>query len=106
MRSYCAFCAAFYPDGFCGEVYAPKGWSVAYYSLIYNGSYMLPNIIIGVIVILIIGKTAPGFLFQKQELGGRCKLEKKVKTVSDYFGNCGGCVVIPFFRRLWHHVPD
>ena len=46
--------------------YAPKGWSVAYYSLIYNGSYMLPNIIIGVIVILIIGKTAPGFLFQKE----------------------------------------
>ena len=63
LRFLCSFLSGWLLWG----SYAPKGWSVAYYSLIYNGSYMLPNIIIGVIVILIIGKTAPGFLFQKQE---------------------------------------
>ncbi len=63
LRFLCSFLSGWLLWG----SYAPKGWSVAYYSLIYNGSYMLPNIIIGVIVILIIGKTAPGFLFQKRE---------------------------------------
>ena len=63
LRFLCSFLSGWLLWG----SYAPEGWSVAYYSFIYNGSYMLPNIIIGVIVILIIGKTAPGFLFQKRE---------------------------------------
>ena len=63
LRFLCSFLSGWLLWG----SYAPKGWSVVYYSLIYNGSYMLPNIIIGVIVILIIGKTAPGFLFQNKE---------------------------------------
>ena len=63
LRFLCSFLSGWLLWG----SYAPKGWSVVYYSLIYNGSYMLPNIIIGVIVILVIGKTAPGFLFQKRE---------------------------------------
>lgn len=63
LRFLCSFLSGWLLWG----SYAPKGWSVVYYSLIYNGSYMPPNIIIGVIVILIIGKTAPGFLFQNKE---------------------------------------
>ena len=46
--------------------YAPEGMNVALYSLLYNGFYMLPNIIIGVVVIVALGKVAPGFLFEKE----------------------------------------
>lgn len=45
--------------------YAPEGMNAAYYSLVYNGAYMVPDIIILVIVILLIFKAAPK-LFEKQ----------------------------------------
>ena len=87
LRFLCSFLSGWLLWG----SYAPKGWSVAYYSLIYNGSYMLPNIIIGVIVILIIGKTAPGFLFQKRETIDKTGAGKRGFYVLDFTGNsvCG-----------------
>lgn len=45
--------------------YAPEGMNAAYYSLVYNGAYMIPDIIILVIVILLVYKAAPK-LFEKQ----------------------------------------
>ena len=47
--------------------YAWEGYSAPAYSFVYNGSYMLPNIIICTLVIAILYKAAPK-LFRKGEL--------------------------------------
>ncbi|XJZ28077.1 energy-coupled thiamine transporter ThiT [Bacillota bacterium Lsc_1132] len=39
--------------------YAPKGQPVALYSLIYNGTYMLPSFILSTIIVILVIKTAP-----------------------------------------------
>ncbi|UAC48941.1 energy-coupled thiamine transporter ThiT [Bacillus aquiflavi] len=39
--------------------YAPKGQPVALYSLIYNGTYMLPSFILSAIIVILIISTAP-----------------------------------------------
>ena len=44
--------------------WAPEGMSAPLYSLVYNGSYMLPNTILMVVVCLLLYKAAPK-LFQK-----------------------------------------
>ena len=46
--------------------YAPEGTAPALYSLIYNGSYMLPNTIIMAVVIAILAKSVPR-LFMAEE---------------------------------------
>jgi thiamine transporter len=43
---------------FFGE-YAPKGQPIALYSLIYNGTYMLPSFIISAIVVILVISAAP-----------------------------------------------
>ena len=47
--------------------YAWEGWNPALYSLVYNGSYMIPNIIILAIVIAILAKAAPKLFPRVQE---------------------------------------
>ncbi|MFC4617299.1 energy-coupled thiamine transporter ThiT [Camelliibacillus cellulosilyticus] len=44
---------------------APKGQPVALYSLIYNGSYMLPSMIISLIVLFILAVSVPKFLVRR-----------------------------------------
>ncbi|MEH7072465.1 energy-coupled thiamine transporter ThiT [Neobacillus drentensis] len=47
---------------FFGE-YAPKGQPVAIYSLLYNGTYMLPSFIISAIIIILVISAVPNRLF-------------------------------------------
>nr|WP_256358402.1 energy-coupled thiamine transporter ThiT [Bacillus sp. sid0103] len=47
---------------FFGE-YAPKGQPVAVYSLLYNGTFMLPSFIISAIIIIIVMSAVPKKLF-------------------------------------------
>ena len=61
LRFFCSFLSGWLLWG----SYAPEGMNVVYYSLVYNGAYMVPDIIILVVVILILYKTAPK-LFDKQ----------------------------------------
>jgi len=49
---------------FFGE-YAPKGQPVAIYSLLYNGTFMLPSFIISAIIIIIVMSAVPKRLFSK-----------------------------------------
>lgn len=49
---------------FFGE-YAPEGQPVALYSLIYNGTYMLPSFIICAIVVILVISAAPRKMLQK-----------------------------------------
>lgn len=46
--------------------YAPKGQSVYLYSLIYNASYILPEIIISIIVVIILLSSAPKLFGQQR----------------------------------------
>ncbi len=48
--------------------YAPEGTAPAVYSLVYNGSYMLPNTIIMTVVIVILAKTAPKIIGSQNTL--------------------------------------
>ncbi|WP_413302322.1 energy-coupled thiamine transporter ThiT [Bacillus sp. 1P10SD] len=48
---------------FFGE-YAPKGQPVAVYSLLYNGTYMLPSFIISAIIIILVISALPKRLFR------------------------------------------
>ncbi|MEO2077427.1 MAG: energy-coupled thiamine transporter ThiT [Bacillus sp. (in: firmicutes)] len=48
---------------FFGE-YAPKGQPVAVYSLLYNGTYMLPSFIISAIIIILVISALPKRLFK------------------------------------------
>jgi thiamine transporter len=50
---------------FFGE-YAPKGQPVAIYSLLYNGTYMLPSFIISAIIIIIVISAVPKRLFTQK----------------------------------------
>jgi len=50
---------------FFGE-YAPKGQPVAIYSLLYNGTYMLPSFIISAIIIIIVISAVPKRLFSQK----------------------------------------
>ena len=61
LRFVCSFLSGWLLWG----SYAPEGQSAYMYSLIYNGSYMIPNIIILVIIIAIIYKINPR-IFSKQ----------------------------------------
>ncbi|MDO4500900.1 MAG: energy-coupled thiamine transporter ThiT [Erysipelotrichaceae bacterium] len=45
--------------------WAPEGMSAVYYSLVYNGSYMLPNIVIACVVIALLTYKAPKLLESK-----------------------------------------
>ncbi|MDO4478589.1 MAG: energy-coupled thiamine transporter ThiT [Lachnospiraceae bacterium] len=42
--------------------YAPEGMAAPIYSLVYNGSFMLPNIILAVVIIGLLCKVAPGIM--------------------------------------------
>lgn len=55
LRFVCSFLSGWLLWG----SYAPTGMNVVWYSLVYNGSYMIPDIIILVVVILLIYKAAP-----------------------------------------------
>jgi thiamine transporter len=50
---------------FFGE-YAPKGQPVAIYSLLYNGTYMLPSFVISAIIIIIVISAVPKRLFSQK----------------------------------------
>ena len=50
---------------FFGE-YAPKGQPVAIYSLLYNGTYMLPSFTISAIIIIIVISAVPKRLFTQK----------------------------------------
>ena len=60
LRFVCSFLSGWLLWG----SWAPEGMSAPVYSLVYNGSYMLPNTILMVIVCLLLYKAAPK-LFQK-----------------------------------------
>lgn len=62
LRFICSFLSGWILWG----SYAPEGTAPAIYSLVYNGSYMLPNTIIMTIVIIILGKSVPK-LFHAEE---------------------------------------
>ena len=62
LRFLCSFLSGYLLWG----SYAPEGMNVALYSLVYNGSYMLPNIVISVIVIVGLEKVAPQFFTQNK----------------------------------------
>ncbi|MBU8915692.1 energy-coupled thiamine transporter ThiT [Bacillus sp. FJAT-29953] len=51
-------CHVYSGIAFFGE-YAPKGQPVAVYSLIYNGTYMLPNFIISAIIVVLVLAAMP-----------------------------------------------
>ncbi|WP_442599028.1 energy-coupled thiamine transporter ThiT [Neobacillus sp. D3-1R] len=59
LGSLLRFLAHFYSGiVFFGE-YAPEGQNVALYSLLYNGTYMLPSFIISAIVVILVISAAP-----------------------------------------------
>lgn len=62
LRFICSFLSGWLLWG----SYAPEGMNAAYYSLVYNGAYMLPDTIIVVIVMAILLKVAPKLLKQGQ----------------------------------------
>lgn len=55
LRFLCSFLSGWLLWG----SYAPEGKSAIVYSLLYNGSYMIPDIVIHVIIIVILAKVAP-----------------------------------------------
>lgn len=55
LRFLCSFLSGWLLWG----SYAPEGTSAVWYSLIYNGTYMLPDTIIAVVVIAALYKTVP-----------------------------------------------
>ena len=61
LRFVCSFLSGWLLWG----SYAPEGQGAVLYSLIYNGSYMLPNIVIAAVVVCILAKTAPKVIFNK-----------------------------------------
>lgn len=64
LRFICSFLSGYLLWG----SYAPEGMNPAYYSLVYNGSYMLPNTIILAVICAILAATAPKiFLRQNVE---------------------------------------
>lgn len=62
LRFLCSFLSGWLLWG----SYAPEGMGAVVYSLTYNGSYMIPDIIILAIIIAILYKVAP-MVFAKQE---------------------------------------
>ena len=46
--------------------YAPDGMNVVVYSLVYNGSYMVPDIIIMTVIVVILCKTAPKIMHSQK----------------------------------------
>lgn len=61
LRFVCSFLSGWLLWG----SYAPEGMGAVYYSLVYNGSYMLPNTIIGIIVIILLTAKAPRIINSK-----------------------------------------
>ena len=62
LRFVCSFLSGWILWG----SWAPEGMHPAYYSLTYNGSYMIPNTIILGAVIAVFATTVPGILFGTQ----------------------------------------
>lgn len=58
LRFVCSFLSGWLLWG----SYAPEGTGPVVYSLVYNGSYMIPNIIIMAVIVAILAKTAPKLL--------------------------------------------
>ena len=42
-------------------IYAPEGWNVFLYSIVYNGSYMIPDTIICIVIMIALYKLIPKF---------------------------------------------
>jgi len=61
LRFICSFLSGWLLWG----SYAPEGMSPVYYSLVYNGAYMLPDTIIMAVVIAILAYTAPVVFWAK-----------------------------------------
>lgn len=61
MRFLCSFLSGWLLWG----SYAPEGQSAYAYSLIYNGSYMIPNIIIMAVVVALLYKLVPKIFVKK-----------------------------------------
>lgn len=61
LRFVCSFLSGWILWG----SWAPEGMHPAYYSLTYNGSYMLPNTVIIGVVVAILAKTLPAILFNE-----------------------------------------
>ena len=72
LRFVCSFLSGWVLWG----SWAPEGMHPAYYSLTYNGSYMLPNTIIIGIVIAVLAKTLPSIIFNE----GRFAVAAKEKS--------------------------
>ncbi len=60
------FVCSFFSGWLLWGSYAPEGQGPVLYSLIYNGSYMLPNIVIAAVLVGILAKTAPKVLFEEK----------------------------------------
>lgn len=56
------FICSFLSGWIIWSAYTPEGMTSFYYSLTYNGSYMIPNIIVGVIVMGLLTRFAPKLL--------------------------------------------
>ena len=63
LRFLCSFLSGWLLWG----SYAPEGMNAAYYSLVYNGAYMLPDTIILAVVVAILAYTVPK-IFWAEEL--------------------------------------
>lgn len=62
LRFVCSFLSGWLLWG----SYAPEGMGAVTYSFVYNGSYMVPNIIIMAVIVGILAKIVPG-IFKKQD---------------------------------------
>ncbi len=66
IAGLCRFLCSFLSGWILWGSYAPEGMSPVYYSLVYNGAYMIPDIIILAIVIGILAFSVPKiFLVEK-----------------------------------------
>lgn len=62
LRFLCSFLSGWLLWG----SYAPEGMNAAYYSLVYNGAYMLPDTIILAVVVAILAYTVPKILWAEE----------------------------------------
>ena len=56
LAGFCRFAASFISGVVFYASYAPQGQNVFLYSLVYNGTYMLPEVILCIVVAALIGK--------------------------------------------------
>ena len=62
LRFLCSFLSGWLLWG----SYAPEGMNAAYYSLVYNGAYMLPDTIILAVVVAILAYTIPKLFWAEE----------------------------------------